>query len=148
MGGGVETGDSSAPPSGRRGPALGRSLWGAYSDLHHGGAYSYQHTRDGAPTAGGVGGYPPGQHWRLFPLGGPRVPLCHDGAGNIFLEVIPKGFGYTPYRDALVAHRILPRSHFLLDTGAEISAVAPQNAALPTLGLRLLWVYNGAVVRR
>jgi hypothetical protein len=62
--------------------------------------------------------------------GGMPVPLRHDGAGNIFLEVVPEGFGYTPYCAADGAHRLLPRSHFLLDTGAEISVVAPQNIAL------------------
>ena len=62
--------------------------------------------------------------------GGVHVPLRHDGAGNIFLEVVPEGFGYTPFRTDVGAHRMLPRSHFLLDSGAEISVVAPQNVSL------------------
>ena len=53
------------------------------------------------------------------------------GPGNIFLEIVPVGgLGFTPYDATLAEHRMLPRSHFLLDTGAEISIVAPQNLAL------------------
>ncbi len=63
------------------------------------------------------------------------IPLLHDGGGNIFLEIVPVGgivggLGFTPYDASVAEHRVLPRSHFLLDTGAEITIVAPQNMAL------------------
>ena len=85
--------------------------------------------------------------------GCPRpIPLRHDASGNIFLEIVPvANLGFTPFDASLAEHRALPRSHFLLDTGAEITIVSPQNMALlreiGTVPLITVTGFTGVAVR-